>query len=188
MKKFVLIMKIYAPSVLRLAMVAVILWFSLQQFLHNDQYMAYVPDSVVALSHLSATVLVFFNAVFELVFGVLLAFGWQTRIVSLLLALHLFDIMYVVGYGQIGARDFGLAVATFVVFMNGPDVLCIQRPKKIVLPPQSVQSLRPLQSMQPPRYSQPIQSPQYQQSLRPTQPAQSPEPIDPAFRQPRRFS
>ena len=99
-------MKIYAPAVLRLGMVAVILWFSLQQFLHNDQYTAYVPDLVVALSHLSAGMLVFFNAVFELVFGILLAFGWQTRIVSLLLALHLFDIMYTVGYGQIGTRDF----------------------------------------------------------------------------------
>jgi uncharacterized membrane protein YphA (DoxX/SURF4 family) len=71
-------MKIYAPSVLRLAMVAVILWFSLQQFLHNDQYTAYVPDSVVALSQLSATVLVFCNAVFELVFGILLVLDLQS--------------------------------------------------------------------------------------------------------------
>jgi uncharacterized membrane protein YphA (DoxX/SURF4 family) len=157
-------MKIYAPAVLRLGMVAVILWFSLQQFLHNDQYSAYVADLVVALSHLSAGMLVFFNAVFELVFGILLAFGWQTRIVSLLLALHLFDIMYTVGYGQIGTRDFGLAVATFVVFMNGPDVLCIQRPKKVLVAPQSIQSL---------------QTPQAMQSV---------QPLDPAFRQPRRFS
>ena len=172
-------MKIYAPSVLRLGMVAVILWFSLQQFMHNNQYTAYVPDSVVALSHMSAGMLVFFNAVFELVFGILLAFGWQTRLVSLLLALHLFDIMYVVGYGEIGVRDFGLAMATFVVFMNGPDVLCIQRPKKVLVAPQSMQSLQTPQSMQPP---------QYPQSLRPAQPAQSPEPLDPDFRQPRRFS
>lgn len=188
MKKFVLLMKIYAPSVLRYGMVAVILWFSLQQFLHNNLYTAYIPDSIVAFTHMSANILVLGNAVFELVFGVLLAFGWQTRIVSLLLALHLFDIMYVVGYGEIGVRDFGLAVATFVVFMNGPDILCIQRPKKIILAPQSIQSPRPMQPIQPPRYSQPIQPPQYPQSLRPAQPAQSGEPIDPAFRQPRRFS
>ena len=148
-------MKIYAPAVLRLGMVAVILWFSLQQFLHNDQYTAYVPDLVVALSHLSAGMLVFFNAVFELVFGILLAFGWQTRIVSLLLALHLFDIMYTVGYGQIGTRDFGLAIATLVVFMNGPDVLCIQRPKKVLVAPQSIQSSEPIDPAfrQPRRFS-----------------------------------
>lgn len=113
----------YAPCVLRYTMSAVILWFGFQQFLHTDAWTAYVPDSVVAMTGVSAVVLVYVNAVFEVVFGFLLVFGWQTRIVSLLLALHLLDIMYVVGYGEIGVRDFGLAMATLVVFMNGPDVL-----------------------------------------------------------------
>jgi uncharacterized membrane protein YphA (DoxX/SURF4 family) len=110
-------------------MVAVILWFSIAQFMDSTQFTAYVPDYVIAISHLSATALVYFNATFELVFGIILAFGWQTRITGLLLALHLFDIMYTVGYGQIGVRDFGLALATFVVFMNGSDALCVQQPK-----------------------------------------------------------
>jgi uncharacterized membrane protein YphA (DoxX/SURF4 family) len=165
MKKFILFSKIYAPSVLRFGMVAVILWFSLQQFLHNDLYTAYIPDSIVALTHMSANMLVFFNAVFELGFGILLVFGWQTRIVALLLALHLFDIMYVVGYGEIGVRDFGLAVATLVVFMNGPDMLCIQRPKP----------------SQPSRYIQPMQS------IRPAQPSRLSEPVEPDSRQSRKF-
>ncbi len=127
MQKIILFLEKYASSVLRYGMVAVILWFSLQQFLHTGDWMAYVPDSAVAMTHLSAITLVYFNAVFEFVFGILLLFGWQTRIVALLLALHLFDIMYVVGYGEIGVRDFGLAIATFVIFMNGPDILCIQQ-------------------------------------------------------------
>jgi hypothetical protein len=41
--------------------------------------------------------------------------------------------MYVVGYGDIGVRDFGLAVATFVVFMNGSDMLCIQQKKNKII-------------------------------------------------------
>ena len=86
-----------------------------------------------------------FNALFELVFGFLLLFGWQTRIAALLLALHLFDIMYVVGYGEIGVRDFGLAIATLVVFMNGPDLLCIQQKKDVTnLPAKSNISNAPL--------------------------------------------
>ncbi len=121
----------YAPVVLRYGMTLVILWFSLQQFLHAADWTAYVPDSTVSLSHLSATTLVYLNALFEIVFGVLLAFGWQTRVVGLLLALHLFEIMFTVGYGETGMRDFGLAVATFVVFMNGPDILCFQTKNKI---------------------------------------------------------
>ena len=122
-------METYAPSVLRYGMVAVILWFGLQQLTNAQVWTAYVPDSIVSMTHMSALTLVYFNGVFEVVFGFLLALGWQTRIVALLLALHLFDIMYTVGYGEIGVRDFGLAVATLVVFMNGPDLLCMQ-PRK----------------------------------------------------------
>lgn len=122
----------YSSSVLRFGMGIVILWFSTQQFMHTVAWTAYVPDSAVAISHLSAITLVYFNATFELVFGTLLLIGWQTRIVALLLSLHLFDIMYVVGYGEIGVRDFGLAVATLVVSMNGPDRLCIDKKEDIL--------------------------------------------------------
>ena len=135
MQKFISFIERAAPSVLRYGMSAVILWFSLQQFMHPDVWTAYVPDGAVAVSHLSATTLVYFNATFELVFGMLLVFGWQTRIVALLLAAHLFDIMYVVGYGEIGVRDFGLAVATLVVSMNGPDPLCFNYKNSIQIIP-----------------------------------------------------
>ena len=156
--KSVVFLEKYAATVLRLGLVAVILWFSLQQFLHNSQWTAYVPDSIVSMTGISATILVFFNAVFELVFGVLLAFGWQTRIVSLLLSLHLFDIMYVVGYGEIGVRDFGLAVATFVIFMNGTDPLCIQQKKRRV--PDIIPDIPPASVMPRPRVSDSIRPPQ----------------------------
>lgn len=132
MKKIIYFIELCAPSVLRYGMAAVILWFSLAQLFNASSWIAYIPDSVVSVTGLSAIVLVYCNAIFELIFGILLVFGWQTRIVAFLLAVHLFDIMYVVGYGEIGVRDFGLAVATLVVFMNGPDVLCIQQKKKIV--------------------------------------------------------
>ncbi len=116
---------IWAPVVLRYGMTVVILWFGIQQFINTEAWTAYVPDSVVSLSHLSATTLVYLNATFEIIFGVLLALGLFTRIAALLLAIHLFEIMFTVGYGEIGVRDFGLAAATLVVFMNGPDILCL---------------------------------------------------------------
>ena len=131
-KKFIYFIEFYAPALLRYGMSAVILWFSLAQFFNAALWLAYVPDSIVSATGLSAITLVYFNAVFELLFGVLLVFGWQTRIVAFLLAIHLFDIMYVVGYGEIGVRDFGLAIATLVVAMNGADPLCIQKRKKII--------------------------------------------------------
>jgi uncharacterized membrane protein YphA (DoxX/SURF4 family) len=118
-------MKKHAPIVLRYGMALVILWFSSQQFLDATAWTAYVPDSAVALSHISAIYFVYFNAIFELVFGLMLLVGWQTRIAAILLALHLFDIMYVVGYGEIGVRDFGLTIAVLSVFLNGSDMLCL---------------------------------------------------------------
>ena len=129
-QKIILFLELYADSVLRLAMAIVILWFSFAQLSNASQWTAYVPGSIVSMTGLSAITLVYFNAIFELVFGVLLLLGWQTRIVAILLALHLFDIMYIVGYGEIGVRDFGLACATFVVFMNGPDLTLHSRKKK----------------------------------------------------------
>ena len=177
MKKFTLFMKVYAPSVLRFGMVAVILWFSLQQFLHNGLYTTYIPDSIVAFTHLSANTIVVFNALFELIFGVLLAFGLQTRIVALLLALHLLDIMYVVGYGEIGVRDFGLAIATFTVFMNGPDILCLQKNRVTIAP----------KIMGEPQYSETVRSDLYPKSFRPAQSTRLSEPFDPDARQPRKF-
>ena len=109
----------YAPSVLRIGMSLVILWFSSQQFLDAESWTIFVPERIVSLSGISALNLVYFNALFELVFGALLILGIQTRISALLLSLHLFQISFIVGYSSTGVRDFGLALATFVVFMNG---------------------------------------------------------------------
>lgn len=142
MQRFFHFLEIYSPAVLRIGMAAVILWFSMAQFSNANQWTIYVPDSVVLMTGLSVVALVYLNAIFELIFGIFILFGWQTRISAFFLALHLFDIMYVVGYGEIGVRDFGLAVATFVVFMNGSDVLCLKQKnsvreiEKITITPQ----------------------------------------------------
>ena len=132
MQKILLLLERFSPVVLRLGMAVVILWFGVEQVLDATHWTAYIPDSVVAMTHLSAVVLVYINGIFELVFGALLLLGWQTRVVALLLSLHLFGIMWVVGYGEIGVRDFGLAVATFVVFMNGADFFCLTQKQKII--------------------------------------------------------
>lgn len=116
-------LKVYAPSVLRITMAVVILWFGAQQFINTANWLGYVPDSIISLTHLSRETIVYLNGTAELVLGTLLLFGIWTRWVAFLLALHLLDIMYTVGYGEIAVRDFGLAIATLVVWMNGPDML-----------------------------------------------------------------
>ncbi len=128
---FYINMNRYAPIVLRYSMAIVVLWFSTQQFLHNENFIAYVPESATSLTHLNIPTLVYLNATFELIFGILLLIGWKIRISAFLLALHLFDIMYIVGYGEIGVRDFGLAMATLSVFMSGPDELSLDFKEEI---------------------------------------------------------
>jgi len=80
---------------------------------------------MVGLSGLSAVILVKVNAWFELIFGLALFFGIYTRFVSLLLALHLANIAYVVGYNPTGVRDFGLMIATLSIFLSGSGPLSV---------------------------------------------------------------
>ena len=141
MNKFILFIETSAGAVLRYGIGAVILWFSIQQFIHNSAYIGFIPNSIVSITHINATILVFFNGLFELIFSLLLILGWQTRIVALLLALHMFDIMWVVGYGDIGVRDFGIAVGILVVFMNGSDLFCIQQKKIVDEEPVQINSI-----------------------------------------------
>lgn len=122
-----------APAMLRYGLALVVLWFSLQQFLYPSEWVAYIPDSVLNFTGTQATTVVFLNAIFEAVFGLLLLFGKYTRIAAFLLALHLFDIMWILGYGEIGVRDFGLGVALMSVAAYGPDIFAIEYQKNIVI-------------------------------------------------------
>lgn len=119
-------MKKYAPAVLRIGMSAIILWFGYQQIAHTLEWTGYLPDWVNNLP-VPATSIVYLNGLFEIASGFLLLFGLYTRIVALLLALHLFDITYVVGYTAVGMRDLGLSIATLSVFLYGGDVLSLDR-------------------------------------------------------------
>jgi len=120
-------LKLFAPVVLRIGLSLVFIWFGSQQLLNTKMWIGLIPQSVISISHLSATTLVHFNGAFEIVFGLALLIGISTRVVAFLLALHIIDIMFVVGYGPIGVRDFGLSVATVAIFLNGADFFTVDR-------------------------------------------------------------
>jgi uncharacterized membrane protein YphA (DoxX/SURF4 family) len=80
----------------------------------------WLPEWTAALPF-SAETLVRLNGSFEILFGALLLLGFYTRTVALLLALHMVSIVASVGYNAVGVRDFGLMLATFSVFLYGPD-------------------------------------------------------------------
>lgn len=114
-------MKHIAPVILRIGIALVFIWFGTQQLLHTTMWLNLIPKSMIAMTGFTASTFVHFNGSFEIVFGLCLLFGFFTRVVALFLALHILDIMFVVGYGATGVRDFGLAIATITILHHGVD-------------------------------------------------------------------
>jgi uncharacterized membrane protein YphA (DoxX/SURF4 family) len=116
----------YAPSVLRIGLSLIILWFGAQQLMHVSDWVGYLPEWTTALP-VTPEQLVYLNGLFEIVFGLFLLAGFYTRIAALLLALHMLEIVHAVGYGPTGARDLGLAFAIIAIFLQGPDKLSVDK-------------------------------------------------------------
>lgn len=111
---------VFAPTVVRVGVSLVFLWFGSSQLGDVQAWTAWLPAWTAALP-MSGETLVRLNGSFEVLFGILLFLGFYIRPVALLLALHMFQIAFMVGYGEIGVRDFGLAMATTSVFFYGAD-------------------------------------------------------------------
>lgn len=127
-----------APIVLRIGMSLIILWFGIQQIIDVTSWIGYLPEWTATLP-VSQSSLVYLNGSFEIIFGVFMLLGFYTRISALFLALHLFDIVYLVGYDATGMRDLGLAIAISAIFLYGPDRCCIdERGKKNIPAPSLV--------------------------------------------------
>ena len=109
-----------APVVLRVSIALLFLYFGFSQIYSPDKWVSFVPEFAI-LSGMTANNLVIFNGVLELVLGSFLIVGIYVRFSALILSLHLFGIAISIGFTPLGIRDFGLAFATFVVYLFGPD-------------------------------------------------------------------
>ncbi len=129
-------LKNLSPIILRIGLVLVFLWFGVNQIIDPVSYVDFLPDWLIKISPVSATMIVYLNGAFEIVFGTALLFGFFTRFVACLLFLHMADIAFTVGLNDIGIRDFGLAVATLAIWINGADFLTldswISKPKPLI--------------------------------------------------------
>jgi uncharacterized membrane protein YphA (DoxX/SURF4 family) len=116
----------YSKPILRISLALVFLWFGYQQVFDVGSWIGYVPTFALNFG-LSAESLVIINGIVELILGGFLLIGFYTRTVALILALNLFVITFGIGFNEIGVRDFGLAFATLVVFLNGVDDFCLSK-------------------------------------------------------------
>lgn len=113
-------MEKYAKPVLRIVMSLVFLYFGFQQIYSPGSWAGYVPDFLTS-QYITPNNIVILNGLLELSLGLFMILGLYTRFASLILSVHLLGISSTLGFTPLGIRDFGLAFATFVVFLNGPD-------------------------------------------------------------------
>ena len=119
----------YAPVLLRIALSLVFLWFGINQLIHADMFLGYVPSWMFGPSGvvpISPNIIISINGVFEILFGLMLITGIFTRFVAFFLGLHMIGIMTGLGYNEVAVRDFGLMLATFSIVLHGPDDWCLE--------------------------------------------------------------
>ena len=119
-------LKRFSKPLIRIVMSMVFLYFGYQQITSPVEWSGFVPDFALSFG-LSATSIVIMNSLLELSLGTLLLLGLFTRFSSVILALHLFGIAFSLGFSDLGVRDFGLAIATLTIFLNGADDFCLDR-------------------------------------------------------------
>jgi|SRR3989344_5755501 len=117
--------KYYAPAILRIGMALVFLWFSINQFFFTNNFISFVPESIVSISGISPAMFVIGNAIIEFIFGAFLILGIHVRTSAFILSLHLFGIAFSLGYNPTMIRDLGLVVATAAIFFYGNDEFCL---------------------------------------------------------------
>jgi len=115
----------YSPLLLRTGIAIAFLWFGFSQIKNPANWVKLLPEFTQSLP-LSQNAFIYLNGSFEITFAALLLLGFFTRIVSLLLGLHLLSITYALGYGAVAVRDFSLAIATFAIFLHGADEFCLE--------------------------------------------------------------
>ncbi len=99
-------------------MAFVFLYFGFQQVYAPDNWTGFVPSFLTSVAITSANIVVF-NGLLELTLGTFLLIGLYTRFSALVLSLHLLGITVSIGFTPLGVRDFGLAAATFFLFLQG---------------------------------------------------------------------
>ncbi len=108
----------YAPTVLRVAIAAVFLYFGISQVSAPENWVSWLPDFVVKLSPVSDVTIIYLNGIFEIITGTMLALNYYRRIVATLLGLHLLHISLLMNFGPLMVRDLGLSMATLYLAMK----------------------------------------------------------------------
>jgi uncharacterized membrane protein YphA (DoxX/SURF4 family) len=118
----------YALPVLRGGLALAYLYFGVSQLLAPADWSFMIPEWLATV--VPANTLVLVNGSFEVTAAILLLLGFWVRPVAWLLAAHLAFITISLGFTPIGARDFGLTLATVSLALAGPDAWTLDARRK----------------------------------------------------------
>lgn len=118
----------YAPLFVRLGVGFVFLLLGIQQFLFTEQWTSWLPEWLVKALPDSALAVrvILINAAIDSVLGLALLLGIFTRIVAILMIIHLVGVLLALGYNDIAIRDLGILLAAIAVAIHGPDRWCLE--------------------------------------------------------------
>lgn len=105
--------------VLRIGIALIFIWFGKEQLMNPGSWTGYVPSWAQSIFP-NAEKLVLLNGLFELVAAFLLIMNVFTRVVALILAIHLLVIALAIGINPVGVRDIGLSIAALSLALIHP--------------------------------------------------------------------
>jgi len=115
-------MEYYAPSLLRIGLALVYLWFGISQITSPLLFTQYVPDFISGVIENSELV-VFITGIIVAILGLLLLLGLLTRIITWILVIHMIIVILGIGYNSIGIKTFGIIIGTITIAMTRNDPL-----------------------------------------------------------------
>ena len=129
-KEFFIKNKNYSIPIIRIGLALVLLWFGIDEIINPENWFGYIPSWLSYILPFSPYFFITLNGIFEIMMGVLLLIGSYTRIIAFIAALHLLSITVVVGYNEIGVRDFGLTLMAVSLIFSGAGVLSLGNKKE----------------------------------------------------------
>lgn len=118
----------YAPLFVRLGVGFVFLLLGIQQFLFTEQWTTWLPHWLTQALPDAAPAMhvILVNASIDVLLGLALLLGIFTRIVAILMVIHLVGVLLTLGYNDIAIRDLGILLAAIAVAIHGADRWCLE--------------------------------------------------------------
>ncbi len=123
------ISKICPSIIVRYAAVVLFLWFGVMQLTGPEAWVGFLPEWT-GYFPMPGTMIVQLNGLTEIVLALALGIGVFTRVVAVLLGVHLLGIAITAG-GAIGVRDAALAVMTTSLAFAAPDCLTLDAKNRV---------------------------------------------------------